>query len=68
MLICNPHIASEVMGLLPDEIKSDVAYRIANLDKIASGMLEEIDNVLEEILSNKDTSTTQKAGGVPPLS
>jgi flagellar motor switch protein FliG len=62
-----PHIASEVMGLLPDEIKSDVACRIANLDKIASGMLEEIDNVFEEILANKDTSTTQKAGGVPRL-
>jgi flagellar motor switch protein FliG len=62
-----PHIASEVMGLLPDEIKSDVAYRIANLDKIASGMLEEIDKILEEILSNKDTSGTQKAGGVPRL-
>ena len=62
-----PHIASEVMGLLPDEIKSDVAFRIANLDKIASGMLEEIDNVFEEILANKDTSTTQKAGGVPRL-
>lgn len=62
-----PNIASEVMGLLPDEIKSDVAFRIANLDKIASGMLEEIDNVFEEILANKDTSTTQKAGGVPRL-
>lgn len=62
-----PHIASEVMSLLPDEIKSDVAYRIANLDKIASGMLEEIDTVLEEILANKDTSATQKAGGVPRL-
>ena len=62
-----PHIASEVMGLLPDEIKSDVACRIANLDKIASGMLEEIDNVLEEILDSKDTSGTQKAGGVPRL-
>jgi flagellar motor switch protein FliG len=62
-----PHIASEVMGLLPDEIKADVASRIANLDKVASGMLEEIDNVLEEILANKDTSTAQKAGGVPQL-
>jgi flagellar motor switch protein FliG len=62
-----PHIASEVMALLPDEMKPDVAYRIANLDKVASGMLEEIDNVFEEILSNKETSTSQKAGGVPRL-
>lgn len=62
-----PHIASEVMALLPDELKSNVAYRIANLDKVASGMLEEIDNAFEEILANKETSVTQKAGGVPRL-
>ncbi|BBO88300.1 flagellar motor switch protein FliG [Desulfosarcina ovata] len=62
-----PHIASEVMSLLPDELKADVAYRIANLDKVASGMLEEIENVFEEILANKETSTSQKAGGVPRL-
>ena len=62
-----PHIASEVMALLPDELKPDVAYRIANLDKVASGMLEEIDHAFEEILANKETSSTQKAGGVPRL-
>jgi flagellar motor switch protein FliG len=62
-----PHTASEVMALLPEELKPDVAYRIANLDKVASGMLEEIDQVFEEILSNKQTSSTQKAGGVPRL-
>ena len=62
-----PHIASEVMGLLPDELRADVAYRIANLDKVASGMLEEIDRTFEEILANKETSSTQKAGGVPRL-
>jgi flagellar motor switch protein FliG len=62
-----PHTASEVMALLPDELKTDVAYRIANLDKVASGMLEEIDQAFEEILANKETSATQKAGGVPRL-
>ncbi|PIE67141.1 MAG: flagellar motor switch protein FliG [Deltaproteobacteria bacterium] len=62
-----PHVASEVMAGLPDEMRPDVAARIANLDKIASGMLEEIDQVFEEILSEQETSTTQKAGGVPQL-
>ena len=62
-----PHTASEVMALLPDELKPDIAYRIANLDKVASGMLEEIDQAFEEILANKETSSTQKAGGVPRL-
>jgi flagellar motor switch protein FliG len=62
-----PHVASEVMAGLPDEMRPDVAARIANLDKIASGMLEEIDQVFAEILSEQETSTTQKAGGVPQL-
>lgn len=62
-----PQVACEVMERLPDELKPDVAYRIANLDKVASGMLEEIDHVFEEILGNKETSSTQKAGGVPRL-
>jgi flagellar motor switch protein FliG len=48
-------------------VRPDVAYRIANLDKVASGMLEEIDRIFEEVLSNKATATTQKAGGVPRL-
>ena len=63
----SPHVASDVMALLPDEMKPDIACRIANLDKVASGMLEEIDQVFEEILANKETSTTQEAGGVPRL-
>ncbi len=62
-----PRMASDVMALLPDESRPDVAYRIANLDKVASGMLEEIDNMFEEILSNKETASTQEAGGVPRL-
>ncbi|WP_372682832.1 flagellar motor switch protein FliG [Desulfosarcina sp.] len=62
-----PHMASNVMALLPDESRPDVAYRIANLDKVPSGMVEEIDRMFEEILSNKETASTQKAGGVPRL-
>ncbi len=62
-----PQHASDVMTLLPDELKSDVAWRIANLDNVSSGMLEEIDHVFEEILSKNETSTVEKAGGVPRL-
>jgi flagellar motor switch protein FliG len=55
-----PHIASEVMALLPDEMKPDVAYRIANLDKVASGMLEEIDNVLKKFFPIKRRQLLKK--------
>lgn len=62
-----PAVASDILSMLDEEMKSDVAFRIANLDKVVSGMVEEIDKVFEEILANKDQSTTQEAGGVSRL-
>ena len=52
---------------MPDEIKGDVAFRIANLDKVLSGMVEEIDRIFEDILKNKDQAATLEAGGVSRL-
>lgn len=62
-----PAVASDILSMLDDEVKSDVAFRIASLDKVMSGMVEEIDRVFEEILSNKDQSSAQEAGGVGRL-
>jgi len=61
------NIASEVLENLPDSKKSDVALRIANLEKIGSEMVDEIDKVFEEILSNNEQSAVQEAGGVNHL-
>jgi flagellar motor switch protein FliG len=63
----NPHMAGNIMARLPDALKIDVACRIATLDKVSSGMLEEIDQAFAEILANKQTAATQKAGGVSRL-
>ncbi len=62
-----PIVASDILSMLPDEAKSDVAFRIANLDRVVSGMVEEIDKVFEEILKNKDHAAIQEAGGVSRL-
>ena len=59
--------ASEVMSRLPDEVKADVALRIARLDKVSSGMVEEINQVIASILSNKETSSTHETCGVDRL-
>jgi len=60
-------VASDILSNLPDEIKSDVAVRIAKLDKVNSGVVTEINNAFEEILKNKDTAVTQLTGGVGRL-
>ncbi len=62
-----PDIASDVLAKMSEELKSDVALRIANLDKVISGMVVEIDRVFEEILKNSDGSGTEEAGGVSRL-
>ena len=56
-------VASEVMANLPDEIKADVAYRIAKFDKIVSGMVEEINAVFENILKDSKSNTAQEING-----
>jgi flagellar motor switch protein FliG len=63
----DPKIASKVLNDLPDDTKSDVAVRIASLDKVMSDMVEEIDKVFESILREKQTSSTHKLGGINQL-
>jgi flagellar motor switch protein FliG len=60
-------VASDILGRLPDEMQSDVALRIANLDKVLLGMVNEIDKVFEDILKNKDHASSQEAGGAAHL-
>jgi flagellar motor switch protein FliG len=59
--------ASKILSGLPDEIKTDVAFRIANLDRVESGMIEEIDKVFEDVLKNSKGSASREAGGVGRL-
>ncbi len=60
-------VASEVVSRLPDELKTEVAIRIAQLGKVNSGMVDEINRVIENILSNKENSQTHETGGVERL-
>lgn len=59
-----PGSASIVLSKLSDELKVEVALRIANLENVISGTVEEIDKVFEDILDNEQNSVTHKTGGV----
>jgi flagellar motor switch protein FliG len=63
----NTSVASSVLSKLPDEIKVDVAMRIASLDKVIAGMVEEINEVFKELLKNKKTVVANVSGGVDRL-
>ena len=60
-------VASDVVAHLPDEIKTDVAVRIVNLEKVNSVMIEEVNSVFTDILKNKKSTVTNISGGVDRL-
>jgi flagellar motor switch protein FliG len=63
----SPESGSIVLSRLPDNVKVEVAMRIAKLDKVLSGMVIEIGRVFEELMKKKKTSATHKTGGVTHL-
>ena len=60
-------VASEVVSQLPDEVKTDVAIRIAGMDKIIGAMVDEANVIFTEILKNRKTNVTSICGGVDRL-
>ncbi len=60
-------VASDVIGKLPDEIKTEVAMRVVNLDKVTAAIVDEVNAVLKEILKTKQNSISNVTGGVDRL-
>jgi flagellar motor switch protein FliG len=60
-------VASEIISLMSDEIKTDVAMRIANIEKVVASMVEDVNEIFKEILKNKKSTATSISGGVERL-
>jgi flagellar motor switch protein FliG len=60
-------VASDVVAKLPDEIKTEVAMRVVNLDKVTSAIVEEVNEILKDILKTKQNSIANVTGGVDRL-
>ena len=60
-------VASDVIAKLPDEIKTEVAVRVVNLDKVTSTIVDEVNEILKDILKNKKNSVANVTGGVDRL-
>ncbi|MDT7906541.1 MAG: flagellar motor switch protein FliG [Candidatus Calescibacterium sp.] len=61
----DPKKALEVLQLLPKDIYADVLERIANLDKLAPGVVDEIGIVLDE--EYRTIGGTKRVGGINAL-
>lgn len=62
-----PGKASVILGQLPGEIQSDVARRIATMDRTSPDVLREVERVLEKKLSTLSSEDYTAAGGVDSI-
>ena len=59
-----PQKASIILGSLPHEVQSDVAKRIATMERTSPEVLREVERVLEKKLSTLSQADYTAAGGV----
>ncbi len=62
-----PQKASVILGQLPAEIQSDVARRIATMDRTSPDVLREVERVLEKKISTVSSEDYTAAGGVDSI-
>ena len=60
----NPEQMGAVLKLLPDNLQSEVSYRMAVLESIPPGIISEIDEVLTKEMQSAGTFSNAKVGGI----
>lgn len=63
----NPSKASQILSALSPEIQSDVAKRIAVMDRTSPEIIKEVESVLEKKLSSVAANEYASAGGVQAI-
>ena len=58
-----PEQAAEVIGLLPEEQRSDIVMRVAQLSDVQQSALGEIENLIASKSSASGSTRTEKVGG-----
>lgn len=62
-----PAQASQVLSALPDELKGEVARRIAVMDRVSPEMIKEIEALIEKRLQTLSVEEVGIAGGIQSL-
>lgn len=63
----NPDKAAEVLSVLPENTRAEVALRICTLERIRPGVMQDINEYFREKLLNLQGSESQVVGGVSKL-
>lgn len=56
--------AAEVLAFLPERVQPDIMMRVASLDGIQPSALKELDDILEQQFSGKNTMQASSVGGL----
>jgi len=59
----NPDVAGSVLSDLPDETKAEVGFRMSTLDKVGSGMVQEVAKIFDDVLKDSEDSLSAVKGG-----
>lgn len=60
----DPDRASQVLGILPDEVRSDVVIRMCNLDPVSPEILQDIEEVIEDEIKSMGALSSEQVGGL----
>jgi flagellar motor switch protein FliG len=63
----NPDQTAEALRELPQELRADVAYRIATLGKVSPQTLKQIEKVVDEMAGTTLSQSVSKIGGLKSL-
>lgn len=69
LILCflQPDKAAQILSGLPEEIKSDVAYRIATMNKTSPKVIKQVEQILDRKLSNVLEGNFESYGGISTL-
>ncbi len=56
--------SAEVLGMLPENMRSDIMMRIATMDGVQPAALRELDDIMEKQLTGSDSVKSSSVGGV----
>ncbi len=63
----NPEQTADVLAEFPEELRVDVAYRIATLGKVSPNLLKDIEEVVEQLAESVISEDMSKTGGASAL-
>ncbi len=64
LILLDSDQAAEVLGLLPENMRSDLLLRVATLESVQPAALRELDDIMEKQLTGSESMKSSSLGGI----